>query len=197
MQVASPTKQQHCMYSYPLALTFHSTELQLWDDDGTVILVFNQPIEFLAEERIESYEESLDDGFSIDSPDQDGDTEDGLCEEIEDDNGDDFVPPFNDDGTCPDGRRNKLSKEDPEEDDDDDSQENGTRMSITDNRLELRWNGDLVEEDSGDPINSATYCNLGAVVLHATRGPSSNNLDLGTALGAAAPGGCLQVDMVP
>ncbi|HCP45379.1 MAG TPA: hypothetical protein DIU15_05025 [Deltaproteobacteria bacterium] len=174
--------------SDPLALTFHSNELGLWDEDGTLVMIFNQPIEFLAEDREEYYEEQLDDGLSIDSPDVDGDPD----EDWPDDG--DCAP-----GTdpCGDGDSNVLNGDDPDEDDEDDRQENGTDMDIDGNRLELQWDGELSDSDSGDPINSVTYCNLGDIELHATRGPASNNLTLADALGADAPGGCITVDMLP
>jgi hypothetical protein len=140
-----------------LDVVFMSTELGLWAEDGTVTIVFNQPIQWFAEERLEVYAESLDDGTSINSPDDDAD-----------------------------GDVNVLNNVAEPGDDEDDSQENGTSMEINGDRLVLSWDAGagLDDTDGDDPILSLTYGGLNGVNIQSVRGPITNRNSVGAIIGS-------------
>ncbi|MBJ94415.1 MAG: hypothetical protein CMP23_08030 [Rickettsiales bacterium] len=61
-----------------LQLVFASPSLDLWNSEGLAVLIFNQPIAYYAEGRINDYLEAVDDATTIDSPDADGDGSENL-----------------------------------------------------------------------------------------------------------------------
>jgi hypothetical protein len=139
-----------------LALVFASTDLGLWSADGSAVLTFNQPIEFFGSERLEEYEEALDDGSSIVSPDSDDD-----------------------------GERNILFNDTTPDDDSDVVQERGTAMVIEENRLLLSWSSaGLEESDADDPIEAIHYGGFADIDLVSARGPITNRSSLSDLLGS-------------
>ena len=71
----------------PLAITADSRE---YDDDGldenaTIVLTFNQNIDISAQYTLESVDEAIDDGFTIESPDANGDGVQNILEPDADD----------------------------------------------------------------------------------------------------------------
>lgn len=134
----------------PLAVSFMTTELGALLN-YEVVIVMNQPIEFdeLTEPVI--YREAIDDAFSINSPDADGDLV-----------------------------LNTLPA-----DVDANTQERGTEIIISDNRLTLRWTQTtLATTDGGDDILSITFAGLLQVRLRPVNGVASQVQTLSALVGA-------------
>ena len=68
----------------PLDVVFVSTSLDLWNSSGLAVLIFNQPISYYAEGRINEYLEAVDDATQIYSPDFDVDGETNNLEFTDD-----------------------------------------------------------------------------------------------------------------
>jgi len=68
-----------------LDLIFASPTLDLWNSEGLAVLIFNQPISYYAEGRINEYLEAVDDATVIDSPDEDADGTQNLLNFTDDD----------------------------------------------------------------------------------------------------------------
>jgi hypothetical protein len=153
-----------------LAITADSREYDddALDENATVVLTFNQPIELSASFDALSVDEAVDDGFDIVSADFDGDTE-----------------------------QNVLIRFDPGVTDEEDVQENGAHFAIDGNTLTLSWDRDdganFFTIDGDDPITFATY-DISTIRLKPVGGRADQEVQLSTLLGGNNVG--LQVDQI-